>query len=157
MGFVDFWPLVNIRCASVFGGRLQPVAAFGRDRGRVSLTRRAYVAVHGGPSGPSGSSAADRSLGNSVGAIGWSMGGLTEQHSVRRSRPGALSVPLPRDKLHPFAGRRAPSGGLSVQDSYLVDSASSHMLVSKIKPCMSKYKQLYRETANGSLNQLSFI
>ena len=28
-----------------------------------------------------------------------------------------------------------------VQDSYLVDSASSHMLVSKIKPCMSKYKQ----------------
>jgi hypothetical protein len=26
-------------------------------------------------------------------------------------------------------------------DSYLVDPASSHMLVSKIKPCMSKYKQ----------------
>ena len=30
------------------------------------------------------------------------------------------------------------------------------MLVSKIKPCMSKYKHLYCETANGSLNQLSF-
>ena len=29
------------------------------------------------------------------------------------------------------------------QHSYLVDPASSHMLVSKIKPCMSKYKQLY--------------
>ena len=42
-------------------------------------------------------------------------------------------------------------------DSYLVDPASSHMLVSKIKPCMSKYKHLYCETANGSLNQLSFI
>ena len=28
------------------------------------------------------------------------------------------------------------------------------MLVSKIKPCMSKYKHLYSETANGSLNQL---
>ena len=27
-----------------------------------------------------------------------------------------------------------------LQDSYLVDPASSHMLVSKIKPCMSKYK-----------------
>ena len=27
-------------------------------------------------------------------------------------------------------------------DSYLVDSASSHMLVSKIKPCMSKYKHV---------------
>ena len=28
-----------------------------------------------------------------------------------------------------------------LQESYLVDPASSHMLVSKIKPCMSKYKQ----------------
>jgi hypothetical protein len=27
--------------------------------------------------------------------------------------------------------------------SYLVDPASSHMLVSKIKPCMSKYKPNY--------------
>jgi hypothetical protein len=26
-----------------------------------------------------------------------------------------------------------------IHESYLVDSASSHMLVSKIKPCMSKY------------------
>jgi hypothetical protein len=30
-----------------------------------------------------------------------------------------------------------------LQGSYLVDPASSHMLVSKIKPCMSKYKLLY--------------
>jgi hypothetical protein len=29
-----------------------------------------------------------------------------------------------------------------LQGSYLVDPASSHMLVSKIKPCMSKYKLL---------------
>ncbi len=28
--------------------------------------------------------------------------------------------------------------------SYLVDPASSHMLVSKIKPCMSKYKRFIR-------------
>ena len=28
-----------------------------------------------------------------------------------------------------------------VVDRYLVDPASSHTLVSKIKPCMSKYKQ----------------
>jgi len=28
------------------------------------------------------------------------------------------------------------------------------MLVTKIKPCMSKYKSLYGETANGSLNRL---
>ena len=31
------------------------------------------------------------------------------------------------------------------------------MLVSKIKPCMSKYKPLQGETANGSLNQLWFL
>ena len=37
---------------------------------------------------------------------------------------------------------------------YLVDPASSHMLVPKIKPCMSKYIPLYGETANGSLYQL---
>jgi hypothetical protein len=42
------------------------------------------------------------------------------------SRVGALAAP-------PAASRK---------DSYLVDPASSHMLVSKIKPCMSKYKQL---------------
>ena len=29
-----------------------------------------------------------------------------------------------------------------IPNSYLVDPASSHMLVSKIKPCMSKYKLL---------------
>ena len=44
-----------------------------------------------------------------------------------------------------------------MSDSYLVDPASSHMLVSKIKPCMSKYRLLHSETANGSLNQLWFL
>jgi hypothetical protein len=34
----------------------------------------------------------------------------------------------------------AAEGGAG-QDSYLVDPASSHMLVSKIKPCMCEYKQ----------------
>ena len=51
-----------------------------------------------------------------------------------------------------------PGKFLSAQrDSYLVDPASSHMLVSKIKPCMSKYILLHSETANGSLNQLWFL
>jgi hypothetical protein len=43
---------------------------------------------------------------------------------------------------------------LFVLDRNLVDPASSHMLVSKIKPCMSQYKSLHVETANGSLKQL---
>jgi hypothetical protein len=38
--------------------------------------------------------------------------------------------------------------------SNLVDPASSHMLVSKIKPCKSKYKLLYGKTANSSLQEL---
>src|ERR1700759_751800 len=81
---------------------------------------------------------------------------------------GALSPAVgrlgaPSNNYSALTGARhrddAPHGAApGVQhDSYLVDSASSHMLVSKINPCMSKYKQLYCETANGSLNQLSFI
>ena len=36
--------------------------------------------------------------------------------------------------------QRRSEVSLHTADSYLVDPASSHMLVSKIKPCMSKYK-----------------
>ena len=40
-------------------------------------------------------------------------------------------------------------------ERYLVDPASSHMLCSRIKPCMSKYEYvLYYETADSSLYQL---
>ncbi len=41
-----------------------------------------------------------------------------------------------------------------VRESNLVDSASSHTLVSKIKPCMSKYNSFTLKTANGSLYQM---
>ena len=40
------------------------------------------------------------------------------------------------------------------EERNLVDPASSHMLVSKIKPCMSQYKFIHDETAKGSLKQL---
>ena len=46
---------------------------------------------------------------------------------------------------------------MSALINYLVDPASSHMLVSKTKPCMSQYTSSYDETANGSLNQLWFL
>ena len=51
------------------------------------------------------------------------------------------------------------NGAISLLDAliYLVDPASSHMLVSKTKPCMSQYTSSYDETANGSLNQLWFL
>ena len=57
---------------------------------------------------------------------------------------------LERMREHSFRG--ATHQGTIVRN--LVDPASSHMLVSKIKPCMSQYKLLYGETANGSLKQL---
>jgi hypothetical protein len=40
-------------------------------------------------------------------------------------------------------GLESSDSSRHVLDSYLVDPASSHMLVSKIKPCMSKYKQIH--------------
>ena len=96
--------------------------------------------------------AADHLLGNSVGAIGWPQVSLKPSFG---SLPGSgltsvFLLPLNYSILSEgFPGVLGHLG----QDSYLVDSASSHMLVSKIKPCMSKYKQLYRETANGSMGR----
>lgn len=52
--------------------------------------------------------------------------------SNERQRPASFAGRLPRLVYRP--SKRS--------DSYLVDPASSHMLVSKIKPCMSKYKQV---------------
>jgi|SRR4051794_13546536 hypothetical protein len=103
--------------------------------------------------------AADHLLGNSVGAIESVARGLAGAAGGVACGWGRFGAPLPSGsaKLRLSFGGGAPTGSPWVPDSYLVDSASSHMLVSKIKPCMSKYKQLYRETANGSLNQLSFI
>ena len=48
-------------------------------------------------------------------------------------------------QLEPTVGGRARAVGVvpssRVSGGYLVDPASSHMLVSKTKPCMSKYKR----------------
>ena len=41
----------------------------------------------------------------------------------------------------PDGRKKKMEGGRTLErNSYLVDPASSHMLVSKIKPCMCKYK-----------------
>ena len=100
---------------------------------------------------------ADRNLGNSVGAIESVARGSGVSYVFDACGWGRFGVSLPTGTSWPPSGGSLVRSGARVHDSYLVDSASSHMLVSKIKPCMSKYKQLYRETANGSLNQLSFI
>ncbi|EUC26719.1 hypothetical protein COCCADRAFT_113570 [Bipolaris zeicola 26-R-13] len=100
------------------------------------------------------------SWGTQWGQFEWSLAATCALLRICGGRLGLLFWRSPSSvqfrPLRRSAGRTVNSAQ-SAYDCYLVDSASSHMLVSKIKPCMSKYKQLYRETANGSLNQLSFI
>ena len=95
---------------------------------------------------------ADAVLENSVVANGWPLERPADLVRRRGPRPG-----FDPSHLTKISGGCELTPARRLDDSYLVDSASSHMLVSKIKPCMSKYKQSYCETANGSLNQLSFI
>jgi hypothetical protein len=78
-------------------------------------------------------------------------------HRTAFSRPERARA-YRRRALERFDNHTHRLGGASVtDDSYLVDPASSHMLVSKIKPCMSKFTLSHGETANGSLNQSMFI
>ena len=57
---------------------------------------------------------------------------------------------LPKDISHPLKANLTTRPGFAarskavLEDSNLVDPASSHMLVSKTKPCMSKYKSYTR-------------
>ena len=88
-------------------------------------------------------------------AIGVSKLALIErQHPLVKSRGLFGGADLFRIMVNAPSPPGWVGDSFAVEGSYLVDPASSHMLVSKIKPCMSKYKQLYSETANGSLNQL---
>ena len=52
-------------------------------------------------------------------------------------RGGPVSFFLPASAE---GGRREADLSTNADGSYLVDPASSHMLVSKIKPCMCKYE-----------------
>lgn len=81
-----------------------------------------------------------------------SVGLCCNQH-VQLLRPDCVSDRRCSNLI--WALRPLKVAGLSlVSDSYLVDPASSHMLVSETKPCTSKYKLNDGETANGSLQRL---
>ena len=60
-----------------------------------------------------------------------------------RSLTEASCNPIVRPRPSDGAATVCSQTGAVRKGSYLVDPASSHMLVSKIKPCMSKYKLLY--------------
>ena len=120
------------------GGKPEPVAAFERDRRVVSSSGEMHAVLCDGAWRPS-TCTADRLLRNLVGAIG-RPGGVGWLRPPAPDGRGRLGAPLPVTVLL-LSNRQLPGLRLGLQDSYLVDSASSHMLVSKIKPCMSKYKQ----------------
>ena len=48
-------------------------------------------------------------------------------------------------------------GVFLIAESYLVEPASNHMLVSEINPCMSNFILFHGVTANGSLNHSKFL
>ena len=56
--------------------------------------------------------------------------------SLRMTVALTLELTLPKRACRAHAVRSV------VEEFYLVDPASSHMLVSKIKPCMCKYEQI---------------
>jgi hypothetical protein len=106
--------------ASTWSGMLQP---------RGTPVRRAPGACGGPRSGKfsGGNKDGSRDVAGTPAAPCWEPGVFhpcRDIYLLRSSRLGGSAGPL----------RGLASG------SYLVDSASSHMLVSKIKPCMSKYK-----------------
>ncbi|KAK4357738.1 hypothetical protein RND71_023348 [Anisodus tanguticus] len=61
---------------------------------------------------------------------------LAGQRSLR------MTVALASDPSVPVWAGRGRTGADVGEGCYLVDPASSHMLVSKIKPCMCKYEQI---------------
>jgi hypothetical protein len=66
-----------------------------------------------------------------------------KKHPKNCQAQGEAFGPLLGPRVGGFSGQIGRRTRPPVECSYLVDPASSHMLVSKIKPCMSKYKQLY--------------
>ena len=53
-----------------------------------------------------------------------------------------MTAALAYDPTVPKRTRGAHAAHSIVEECYLVDPASIHMLVSKIKPCMCKYEQI---------------
>ena len=145
-----------------FGGKLRLVTASGRDLPWASSSLATHIVVREGRTAPASlrwTEAWGTQWGQTDGL------GLRTLSQAFEGVPPMVGLPSGAPSTNcpgPWAALSLGDPALQLvnpwrTDSYLVDSASSHMLVSKIKPCMSKYKQLYCETANGSLNQLSFI
>lgn len=108
--------------------------------------------THGGPRQPSNGGRMRlsaligcRGLARARGCRGFEEGrGSAAPRSSARLRLGYLRMndAPPADGPSSRAREGAPAARTSWRVCYLVDPASSHMLVSKIKPCMCKYEQI---------------
>lgn len=144
-------PVASRRTAAVTeGSETRPLGKPARVSGSRRETSVSEIRGHLEPSWPvrrkNGSTRALENHGHDLLLV-------TGGEEQERKRPGHPLLPhrrrcAERASVHEHCRQMWP---------YLVDPASSHMLVSKIKPCMSKYILLHSETANGSLNQLWFI
>ena len=79
-----------------------------------------------------------------IGASSSVLRNLSEFTAECDPKPFAASASARLNSRDSWLAVRLRALRVAVSDgSNLVDSASSHTLVSKIKPCMSKYKRLY--------------
>jgi hypothetical protein len=181
MGSVDCWLLAIIltRRLGVSPDRY-PASAVTGERYPPLERRMSQVPKRKGClSSLKGIIVADRHLGNSVGAIGWHPGGVCTRcskmlrlFSLGVEVHGGFSLPftlLPSNYsgLPSFVGWRFFSGGPNPSPGFwgsLVKKIVTWLIL-PVVICLSQrlshaclsISNLYGETANGSLNQLSFI
>ncbi len=132
-----------------FGGRLEPASVARRGRRRVPSSCGVYITI----CLLSGRSLeVDYLVGNSVGAIGWWIGSCCSDAPVE-DLLWVTSVPAISVQLCPAKG----STGLLVKIVTWLILPVVICLSQRLSHACLSISNLYCETANGSLNQLSFI
>jgi hypothetical protein len=169
MGSVDCWPLATT-IVQTFGGKPKPVAACGRDRRTASSSLGAHVAVRGGLTARSTlrrTAPRGTQWGQSDGPAGASPSKSFGSGAASRGRARSHARPFLANYSAPLRGSPAPPPprlgrrrGPRARRPKIVT-----WLILPVVICLSQrlshacpsISDLYGETANGSLNQLSFI
>ena len=102
------------------------------------------AAHHAGPRRPGGRTAGRGGKREGAGAGAGVPGSCGTRNLPPASPFAPAAAAAQRHAAPPAGGAARGRRGPRQRGRYLVDSASSHMLVSKIKPCMCKYKQSYK-------------
>jgi hypothetical protein len=153
---VDVWPMAT-SVRKTFGGKPKPISVPGRDRWLVSSSWGAHVAAQRWLSGPTcpcgGPSSGELSGGN------WIARTVPRGFGLRDAVGWVRACPAP--DLHLFGSSFGGSPGAASAAAETIVT----WLILPVVICLSQrlshaclsISNLYRETANGSLNQLSFI